>query len=113
MQIGYFLGNMGYVILQKWLFAVRFLVVWVLQSPYFETNFETNLKLTHIFACQKSLFRFHLDHQKNASVWGGVLGVFYTHFKPVLGALKGGLVITILAVLLMVSCEAFISRVHA
>lgn len=112
MQIGYFLGNMGYVILQKWLFAVRFLVVWVLQSPYFETNFETNLKLTHIFACQKSLFRFHLDHQKTPPFWG-VLGVFYTHFKPVLGALKGGLVITILAVLLMASCEAFISRVHA
>ena len=77
MQIGYFLGNMGYVILQKWLFAVRFLVVWVLQSPFFETNFETKLKLTHIFACQKSLFRFHLDHQKNASVWGRFRGILY------------------------------------
>ena len=77
MQIGYFLGNMGYVILQKWLFAVRFLVVWVLQSPYFETNFETNLKLTHIFACQKSLFRFHLDHQKTPPFGGRFRGILY------------------------------------
>ena len=113
MQIGYFLGNMGYVILQKWLFAVRFLVVWVLQSPCFDPTFDPNLTLTRFFACQKSLFRFHLDHQKKRLRLGGVLGVFYTHFKPILGALKGGLVITILAVLLMVSCEAFISRVHA
>ena len=77
MQIGYFLGSMGCAILQKWLFAVRFLVVWVLQSKCFGSNFGSNSGLTHIFACQKSLVRFHLDHQKNASVLGRFRGILY------------------------------------
>lgn len=77
MQIGYFLGNMGYVILQKWLFAVRFLVVWVLQSPCFDPTFDPNLTLTRFFACQKSLFRFHLDHQKTPPFGGRFRGILY------------------------------------